>query len=277
VEVIQEYSSIRLELQSLPACVTLVRAMLSGVGERFELDHELIDDLKTAVSEACNNVVIHAYPDRPGPLAVELEIDRDELRIAVLDSGRGISHVSATTDRMGVGLAVISALADRAEFQSAPEGGTAVRMSFGARGRPIPVHGAVPGEWNARAAALLDGEVTLSVAPVALLGDVLGRVSRAIAAAAQFSLDRFSDLYLVTDEISAHVRASAATSDIACALTGRSGRLEMAIGPFRDGTVSALADTEARTPYSFAKLVDELAVEPLDDGELMRVVVVDRR
>jgi hypothetical protein len=150
-------------------------------------------------------------------------------------------------------------------------------MSFGARGRPIPVHGAVPGEWNRRHAAGLDGEVTLSVAPVALLGDVLGRVSRAIAAAAQFSLDRFSDLYLVTDEISAHVRSSAATGDIACSLTGRSGRLEMAIGPFRDGTVSALTDTGARTPYSFAKLVDELAVEPLDDGEMMRVVVVDRR
>jgi serine/threonine-protein kinase RsbW len=281
--VIHESSSIRLRLQSHPACVTLVRAMLSGIGDRFELESELVDDLKTAVSEACNNVVLHAYPNHPGPLEVEIDIDRDGLRIAVIDQGEGIRHVQATADRMGVGLAVISALADRAEFQSVPGGGTAVRMSFSLRGASISlpampaVSDGAPASDGGAAAAPPDGDVTISVAPVGLIGDVLGRVSRALAASAHFSIDRFSDLYLVTDEIAAHVRNSAATEQIGCALSGVSGRLELAVGPFREGTISELANGQPRTAYSFAKLVDELTVEQRDDGELLRVVVIDRR
>ena len=276
MEVIQESSSIRLQLRSLPACVTLVRAMLSGIGERFELDPELIDDLKTAVSEACNNVVLHAYADGPGPLEVVLDVERDALRIAVIDEGEGIRHVAATDDRMGVGLAVISALADRAEFQSLSEGGTAVRMSFGARGRPISVQSAgaprppgVPAE--------LDGDVRLTVAPVGLLGDVLGRVARAVAAGAHFSLDRFSDLYLITDELAAHARTSAAGEEISCALRSESGRLELTVGGFRRGTGATLTDGGEQGTFSFAKLVNDLQVERRGDAELLHVTVIDRR
>jgi anti-sigma regulatory factor (Ser/Thr protein kinase) len=275
LEVIEESSSIRLELLSSPASVTLVRAMLSGVGERFELDPEFIDDLKTAVSEACNNVVLHAYPDAPGPLTVQLEVERDEISVSVTDSGMGLNQVSTAADRMGVGLAVISALADRAEFESVPEGGTAVHMAFSARGRPIAVAAAT--ERDGRPRSRVEGEVMLTVSPVGLLGDVLGRVSRAIAAGAQFSLDRFSDLYLVTDEIAAHARSSAAAPDIGCAMSGSAGRLEMIVGPFRTGTVSALASGQRQTAYSFAKLVDELGVLERGDGDLLRIVVIDRR
>ena len=64
---IQESPSVRLELDSRPETLTLVRGMLGGVGELLAVDPELLDDLKTAVSEACNNVVLHAYPLRaPG-------------------------------------------------------------------------------------------------------------------------------------------------------------------------------------------------------------------
>lgn len=275
LEVIQESSSIRLQLQSLPASVTLVRAMLSGIGERFELDPELTDDLKTAVSEACNNVVLHAYPGGAGPLDVELDVDRDALRISVIDSGEGIRHVAATDDRMGVGLAVISALADRAEFQSLPEGGTAVRMSFGARGRPISVHG--DGGDRLVEALDLQGDVRITVVPVGLLGDVLGRVARAIAAGAHFSLDRFSDLYLITDELGAHARTAAAGSEIGAALCSASGRLEITAGPFVRGTGEELSGGRGSTAFSFTKLVNELQVESYGDGELLHVTVVDAR
>lgn len=281
MEVIQDSSSIRIELQSLPGSVTLVRAMLSAIGERFELDPELTDDVKTAVSEACNNVVLHAYPDGPGQLTVSLDVERHELRIVVLDAGTGIQHVAATADRMGVGLAVISALADRAQFESEPGSGTAVKMSFSARGRPFRVLAGEESEAGGappvRIAAGAGADVRLSVAPVALLGDVLGRVSRALAAGAQFSLDRFSDLYLITDEIAAHARTAAAGRSIECALDGRPGRLQLVVGMFRPGTMERLATGTTGTAYSFAKLVDELTVEPDGDGELLRVLVLDRR
>ncbi len=262
--------------------MTLVRAMLSGIGERFELDPELIDDLKTAVSEACNNVVLHAYPEGPGPLEVDLDLDvdgdgdGDVLRVAVIDEGEGIRHVAATDDRMGVGLAVISALADRAEFQSRSAGGTAVRMSFSTRGRPLSVQG-VAERLTTGLPAELDGDVRLTVAPVGLLGDVLGRVARAIAAGAHFSLDRFSDLYLITDELAAHARASAAGDEISCALRSASGRLELTVGGFRSGTGVALTDGRGPGTFSFAKLVNDLRVERRGDAELLHMTVIDRR
>src|SRR5258707_5799480 len=51
----------RLQLDSSPETLTLVRGALGGMADLLSLDVELLDDLKTAVSEACNNVVMHAY------------------------------------------------------------------------------------------------------------------------------------------------------------------------------------------------------------------------
>src|SRR5262249_22185937 len=127
---LDSYPTVRLELESRPESVTLVRSMLASLGEFLELEPELLDDLRTATSEACNNVVLHAYDGRPGPLIVSLEITGKGFEVVVRDRGGGIRRVSAPDERMGVGLAVISALADRAEFESHPDGGTAVRMSF---------------------------------------------------------------------------------------------------------------------------------------------------
>ena len=62
--------TLTLELDSRPETLTLVRGMLGGIAELLTMDAELLDDLKTAVSEACNNVVLHAYPEGSGPLSV---------------------------------------------------------------------------------------------------------------------------------------------------------------------------------------------------------------
>ena len=53
--------------------------MLGGMAELLAMDPELLDDLKTAVSEACNNVVLHAYPDGSGPLTVSLNVPNARL------------------------------------------------------------------------------------------------------------------------------------------------------------------------------------------------------
>jgi len=106
-------AKVRLELDSHPESVALARAALSGLAEWRSFDPELVNDLKTAVSEASNNVVVHAYGDEAGPLILHLEADSTGVYATVRDRGVGL-HAATSVDGQGVGLAVISALAARA-------------------------------------------------------------------------------------------------------------------------------------------------------------------
>src|ERR1700738_4907038 len=119
----ESVAKVSLELDSHPGCVTLVRAMLSATSETLGFEPELLDDLKTAVSEACNNVVVHAYDGAAGPLSVALEVQDDTVEVVVRDHGKGIQQLTPSEERMGVGLAVMSALCDRVEFTGSSDGG----------------------------------------------------------------------------------------------------------------------------------------------------------
>lgn len=282
--VTEQTPKVRLELDSRPESVTLVRGMLGGIGETLAFDAELLDDLRTAVSEACNNVVMHAYGDAIGPLSVDCEIATNRVEVVVRDEGEGIRGVAPADDRMGVGLAVISALSERAEFIRRPERGTEVRMEFtGAIGKSaLPAGTDLNGkEWPEP----LAGGVVVRLSPSELLAGVLGRIVRALAARARFSVDRFSDLYSVTDALSAHATASASSPRIAFAVDSAERRLELRIGPFRLGSSERLRQEPARnaerpgvrSSAPLGLLADEIAVEQDGTSELLRVVVVDQR
>ena len=127
---------LRLELTSVADSVTLVRSVIRTVARAAELDRALVDDLRTAVSEACNNVVLHAYPTEPGPMIFSLAIHADSVEAVVRDRGCGITPGSVRNRGLGMGVAVINTMADRAEFESERGNGTEVRMMFR---RPVPV------------------------------------------------------------------------------------------------------------------------------------------
>jgi serine/threonine-protein kinase RsbW len=278
-DVIETSPTVRLQLDSRPESLTVVRSMLAGIGEALAFDAELLDDLKTAVSEACNNVVLHAYDGLVGPLLVGLDLGQEGLEVMVRDQGSGIQYVaSSAEERMGVGLAVISALADRAEFLSAPDGGTEVRMAFLDRGASVQLLDA-PIETIAGPPAALTGDVVVTLAPVRLLVGVLGRVARALAAGARFSLDRFSDVYLVTDALAAHAQGAASAPAVSFAIVAQTRRLEITIGPFFPGSASHLlaAATARHSGSPLPLLADELTVERLDGSELLRLVLLDAR
>jgi len=243
------------------------------------MDPELLDDLKTSVSEACNNVVVHAYGGELGPLVVDLEIKPGRVGVIVQDWGGGIQHVGLSDERTGVGLAVISALADRAEFISSPGGGTEVRMVFTGRGAAIkpPSRPAESGEAT-DLSARLSGDVIVTLS-AGLLSGVLGRVARAVAAGTHFSLDRFSDVYLVTDAIASFAETAASGAAITFAAAAGNRRLELTLGPFRAGRCERLRDEglSNRPGSPLALLVDELAVDRVDGFEMLRVVVVEDR
>lgn len=127
---------LRLELVSVADSVTLVRSVIRTLARSADLDRSLVADLLTAVSEACNNVVLHAYRAGPGPLIFSLAIRADAVEAVVRDRGRGIRPGSIRNRGLGMGMSVVNMLADRAEVESDHATGTEVRMTFS---RPIPV------------------------------------------------------------------------------------------------------------------------------------------
>ena len=271
---------ISLRLESSPETLTLVRGMLGGVAELLQLDPELLDDLKTAVSEACNNVVMHAYEGASGPLWVCLYAMPDSLEVIVRDRGRGIPALAPSDDRLqGVGIPIMRALAEQTAFRPADSGGAEVWLKFpGARdGRPLyTMPGAATPQdgWTER----LSGDAVVSLSPVGFVGGVLGRLARAMAARARFSLDRFSDVYLVTDAVAAHAARAASTARLGFGLSTDTRRLELVIGPFRPGTSSELSTGSPDDVGSALRLLsDELEVRQDEHGEVLHIVMLDRR
>jgi serine/threonine-protein kinase RsbW len=245
------------------------------LGDHLRLDPELTDDLKTAVSEACNNVVVHAYGGLAGPLTLSIQIAPDSLDVSVRDQGSGIRRAAvADENRMGVGLAVISALAHRAEFESSPGEGTEVRMSFVA-----PALGSLPYHTSPATATIpaeLSGEILASVAPTELLLDVMGRLVRAVAAGSHFAVDRFAGLNQLTNAIGALVAANLDGGSVGFGIAGRPKRIELEVGLLPTGS-SARLFGGARPPASIEPLLQEVEAVAAAGGELLRAVIVEPR
>jgi serine/threonine-protein kinase RsbW len=284
---------VRLELTSRPEAARLVRSMSSAAGEALGFDPELLSDVNTAVSEACNNVIQHAYSDEPGPFSVDFAAAAAGLEVQVRDHGRGIGQAGTEHDGLNgtehdglkVGLALMSAVADRAEFIRPPDGGTEVRLCFrGAAGaRPVsePISSGARGPaqvWQARLPTGLSGDIVLTVSPVELLAPVLGRIGRALAPSAGFSLDRCADVYLVTDALGAYAEQAAESASISVALGAHDQLLEFAVSPLRTGTSRRLdGDLGPKRPESLVSLTDELSVSDAGGHELLRVAMRDHR
>jgi serine/threonine-protein kinase RsbW len=273
VEEIRDSSTVHLELDGEAESVALVRAMLAGVAELLEFDGELLDGLNTTVSEACNNVVKHAYGGATGPMIVHLEADEDRVEVTVRDHGVGLDDVAGPEDHLGVGLALIGALADRSEFRTHPDGGAEARIAFHRRERSGGLTEWRDANGGAKPVDLpVPGDVVGTLAPVNLLSGVLGRMARLLAARARFSLERFSDLYLLFDQLGFHATRRAHSPRMTFALSAQTRRLEVEIGPLARPDVSGPRD-RAEPPAKLRVLADELTVEPINDSVMLRVVV----
>src|SRR5438270_14069311 len=129
---ISEAPDVRVVLPNRAENVAIVRQALTGVADAMQLENGVLSDIKTAVSEACNNVVLHAYDGREGPLEVYVCPTEDELDVVVRDEGLGIQPHLPEPDAgvQGVGLSLIQALTDRVEVRGSAGEGTEVRMGF---------------------------------------------------------------------------------------------------------------------------------------------------
>ncbi len=128
-------TDVKLTLPARPENVSVIRHVLGAFAEALRLPDDLVEDLRLAVTEACTNVVRHAYPpDLPGPVEISIRPLDEHVSVVVADHGRGIGSSSDTTGP-GLGLPLIAAIADEVELQPVPGGGSRVAMTF-ARHRP---------------------------------------------------------------------------------------------------------------------------------------------
>ena len=98
----------------------------------------VLSDIKTAVSEAVTNSIVHGYPEKKGEVTMSAEIDEDKIHIVVSDKGVGIENLEAALqpfftgkpedERSGMGFTIIKTFMDEVKVVSEPLKGTIVDM-----------------------------------------------------------------------------------------------------------------------------------------------------
>lgn len=241
--------------------VALVRHALSGLAEVLGMQPEEIADLKTVVTEACTNVVTHAYgEDAPGPLLVSARPDDGCMLVTVRDFGRGIRPLADVERRsLRLGLPLIAALTAGFEIKAGPDGGTIVNMRM-----PFSSNGAAePAEIEAIE------ETRIAIDAGEALGPVLSRVISMFATRANFSVDRLSDAVLLSDALSAGDPEHFPDGRASLAIVEEDGAFEVRVGPLREGGARELLEV-MRIPEigaSLEALAEEVRVDPTDEGE----------
>lgn len=121
---------LELKLPARAENVAVVRHAFGGFAEALSLDEQTLADIKLAITEACTNVVIHAYDDdEDGSLEVDASIDDRRLTVVVRDRGRGIVP-RPDSPGLGLGLPLIATLAETLELGKDHCEHTEVRMTF---------------------------------------------------------------------------------------------------------------------------------------------------
>lgn len=289
--------NVRLQLVNTPENVVLVREMLTGLAEAASIDESDLNDIRTAVTEACNNVVLHAYGGGPGPMEVDVHVDSGVVTVLVRDGGSGIgsgrqdkqdfgadieqsfeANGEADLPAPGIGLHVIETLAHEVRFERSPGGGTEVQMRFS-----LPVEAFEP-RSDERALATLALSKTpstsmFSIAPLSLARTILPRLVSALAARAHFSTDRISDAQLLADALAAHAAGALSGDQLSVGVNVEPREIELHIAPLTIGAAQhLLEDSELdRLGSIIEKLTDRRHVATIGPFEALTLALRDRR
>jgi serine/threonine-protein kinase RsbW len=256
---------------SLPARaenVAVVRHALAGLAERLGMDEGSLADLKTVVTEAAMNVVVHAYAGaEPGPLEVEAESDEDGLTVVVRDHGTGIRpRPDAERPSLRIGLTLIAALSKSFEIRGGVDRGTEIRMH-------LPLQAAEDSSKAGSTFTVAASDATrIRVGPPEIVGPVLSRALSALAARQDISVDRLSDTMLLSDAISARAPEGFTDGHVSLSIAESTEGLEVKVGPMTSGGAERLRSSfEVPQMGSLEALADELRVEHGEEGEFLVV------
>lgn len=129
---------VTLEFPSRSANEGFARAAAACFAAQLDPTLEEVNDIKTAVSEAVTNAVVHAYPDRLGKVKLRLRLFEDHtLEVTVQDWGVGIADIqqartplftTGNGERAGMGFTIMESFMDSLKVRSKPGKGTVVTM-----------------------------------------------------------------------------------------------------------------------------------------------------
>ena len=128
----------KIEFDSKSQNEAFARVVVAAFASQLDPTIEEITDIKTAVSEAVTNAIIHGYEDNAGIVIVTCKINGSELEIIIEDKGQGIDNVEQAREplftskpqleRSGMGFTVMETFMDEVEVYSELEKGTTIRM-----------------------------------------------------------------------------------------------------------------------------------------------------
>jgi stage II sporulation protein AB (anti-sigma F factor) len=129
-----------LTFPSRSANEAFARAAVACFAAQLDPNLEELNDIKTAVSEAVTNCIVHAYPDCVGPIVMTVAVYPGRLvKITVADKGIGIPDIPKAMEplfttgnpeeRSGLGFAVMQSFMDKVQVRSAPGRGTRVTLT----------------------------------------------------------------------------------------------------------------------------------------------------
>lgn len=132
-------NEMKLEFDSRSCNEGFARVAVAAFMTQLNPTLEEVADVKTAISEAVTNAIIHGYEGKIHKVTILCRIDEETLYVEVQDQGKGIPDVhlamqplyttKAECDRAGMGFAFMEAFMDSLEVESSPGQGTTVKMS----------------------------------------------------------------------------------------------------------------------------------------------------
>lgn len=131
-------NEMKLEIPSKSQNESFARVVVAAFASQLDPTIEELSDVKTAVSEAVTNAIIHGYENKSGIVIINCKIEDNKLYVEIIDQGKGIDDVELARqplytskpelERSGMGFTVMETFMDTLEVESVPGEGTRVKM-----------------------------------------------------------------------------------------------------------------------------------------------------
>ncbi len=132
-------NEMNLEFLSKSANEAFARIAVAAFVSQLDPTIEELADIKTAVSEAVTNCIIHGYENEIGIVKLHTKLSKDEVTIEITDNGKGIENIEIAKEplyttkpnleRSGMGFTIMESFMDTINIESIVDVGTKVTMS----------------------------------------------------------------------------------------------------------------------------------------------------